>query len=144
MKNLLTLALIVSLFFTSCDNDKDEVVDETRLPNIAQEFVQVHFPAAKVTQVIRDRDNNDLDYDVTLDSGVKLGFDKDGNVEDIESRTKLPDTVIPLKVLEYVAATYPDHQIIEWEKDRTEQEVKLSNNLELKFDLSGTFLRIDK
>ena len=144
MKNLLTLALIVFVFCTSCDNDKDEVVDETRLPTIAQEFVQAHFPAAKVTQVIRDRDNNDLDYDVTLDSGIKLGFDKDGNVEDIESRTKLPDTVIPQKVREYVAATYPDHQIIEWEKDRTEQEVKLSNNVELKFDLTGTFLRIDK
>ncbi|SEI74689.1 Putative beta-lactamase-inhibitor-like, PepSY-like [Dyadobacter koreensis] len=144
MKNLLTLALIVFVFCMSCDNDKDEIVDETRLPTVAQEFVQTHFPAAKVNQVVRDKDNNEVDYDVTLDNGTRLAFDKDGNVEDIESRTKLPDSVIPAKVLEYVTENYPDHQIIEWEKDRTDQEVKLSNNLELKFDLSGTFLRIDK
>ena len=144
MKNLLTLALIVFVFCMSCDNDKDEIVDETRLPTIAQEFVQVHFPAAKVNQVVRDKDNNDVDYDVILDNGTRLAFDKDGNLEDIESKTKLPDSVIPAKVLEYVTENYPDLQIIEWEKDRTDQEVKLSNNLELKFDLSGTFLRIDK
>jgi len=141
MKNLLALALVLLVILTACDNEK--VVDETKLPATAQEFVESHFPAAKITQVVKDRDNLDIDYDVILDNGVSLVFDKDGNCEDIESKTKLPDTVIPLKLLEYVAANYPDHHIIEWEKDKTDQEVKLSNNVELKFNLSGTFLRID-
>jgi len=144
MKNLLTIAFILFVFCTSCDNDKDEVVDETRLPAIAQEFVQIHFPTAKINQVVRDKDNNETDYDVILDSGTKLAFDENGNVKDIESKTKLPDAAIPSQLVDYVTENYPADHIIEWEKDRMDQEVKLSNNLELKFDLNGKFLRIDK
>lgn len=144
MKNLLTLAFILLVSCMSCDNDHDEVVDETRLPAMAQEFIQAHFPAAKINQVTRDQDHKEVDYEVMLDGGTKLAFDKDGNVKDMESRTKLPDAAIPAELVEYVTANYPDYTIIAWEKDRTDQEIKLSNHLELKFDLSGKFLRIDK
>ena len=142
MKKLLALAF--SLFIlTACD--KEKVVEETSLPAGAKEFVEAHFPSATIQQVVRDRDDLTTTYDVILDNQVKLAFDKSGDCYDIEGNntTKLPDSVIPSNVLAYVKENYPDHFIIEWEKDKTDQEIKLSNRLELIFNLSGTFLRID-
>ena len=144
MKNTLLTMLALSLFvIAGCENEK--VVSETSLPATAREFVEAHFPSAVIQQVVKDKDDLSISYDVILDNQIRLEFDKDGDCYDIEgnSKSKLPDTVIPLKVLEYVQKTYPDSFISAWEKDKTDQEVKLSNNIELVFNLSGTFLRID-
>lgn len=143
MKSLLTLALILFVFCTSCKDD-DEVVASTELPKSAQLFVETHFASSQITKVEKDKDNSEVDYDVTLNNGVKLSFDKNGNIEDIESLSKLPDTVIPEPLLEYVQTNHATLHIVEWEINAAEQEIKLSNGLELKFNLSGTFLRIDK
>lgn len=143
MKIALTGLTLSLLLMTGCDNDK--VINETQLPGNAKEYVEAHFPAASIKQVVKERDDLETTYDVILDNQVKLAFDKSGECYDAESpRTlKLPDTVIPLKVLDYVKTNYPDDFIIEWEKDKTDQEVKLSGRIELIFNLSGTFLRID-
>ena len=143
MKIALTGLALSLLLMTGCDNDK--VINETQLPGGAREYVEAHFPATSIKQVVKERDDLETTYDVILDNQVKLAFDKSGECYDAESpRTlKLPDTVIPLKVLEYVKTNYPDDFIVEWEKDKTDQEVKLSSRIELIFNLSGTFLRID-
>jgi hypothetical protein len=143
MKIALTSLALSLLLLTGCD--KDKVVNETELPGGAKEFVEAHFATANIQQVVKERDDLQTTYDVVLDNQVKLSFDKNGDCYDAESPAtlKLPDSMIPSKVLDYVKANYPDHFIIEWEKDKTDQEVKLSNRVELVFNLSGTFLRID-
>jgi len=143
MKKLASILAFLLFVATACD--KDKVVDEADLPVNAKDFIEAHFPDARISQVVRDRDDLETSYDVILDNQVKLEFDKKGDCYSIESRTteKLPDTVIPLKLLEYVQEHYPDEFITEWDKDRTDQEVRLSNRKELVFNLSGTFLRID-
>jgi hypothetical protein len=135
MKSLLLSMITFALLLTGCDS----------LPASAKEFISAHFPDAAIRQVTKDRDDLTNTYDVILDNQVKLEFDRSGDCYDIEGKadTKLPDTVIPLKVLEYIQTNYPDHFIIEWEKDKTTQEIKLSNRTDLVFNLSGTFLRID-
>ncbi|TDE18136.1 PepSY-like domain-containing protein [Dyadobacter psychrotolerans] len=142
MKNLLGLSLFLFLL-TACESEK--VVSENNLPNSAKEYVEAHFPSASIQQVVKERDDLKTSFDVILDNQVKLSFDKDGDCYDAEGTltTKLPDSVIPLKVLEYVQKTYPDQFITDWEKDKTNQEIKLSSRLELVFNLSGGFLRIN-
>ena len=44
------------------------------------------------------------------------------------------------KIRNYVTENYPTVSIIEWELDDDEQEVELSNEVELVFDLEGEFL----
>jgi hypothetical protein len=143
MKKLASLLAFFLFMATACDNEK--VVDETKLPVNAHDYIEAHFPNARISQVVRDRDDLETSYDVILDNQVRLEFDKKGDCYSIESRRteKLPDTVIPLKVLEYIQEHYPDAFITDWEKDKTDQEVRLSNNKELVFNLAGTFLRID-
>lgn len=143
MKKLASFLAFLLFVATACDNEK--VVDETDLPVNAKDFIEAHFPDANISQVVRDRDDLETSYDVILNNQVKLEFDKKGDCYSIETRNneKLPDTVIPLKILEYVQQNYADTFITDWEKDKTDQEIRLSNRKELVFNLSGTFLRID-
>ncbi|HEV7380628.1 MAG TPA: PepSY-like domain-containing protein [Dyadobacter sp.] len=143
MRIALTSLAFSLILLTGCD--KEKVVNENEMPGGAREYVETHFPTANVQQVVKERDDLEVTYDVILDNQVKLTFDKNGDCYDAESplSLKLPDSVVPANVLEYVKANYADHFIVEWEKNKTDQEVKLSNRVELKFNLSGGFLRID-
>lgn len=134
---------MIMLAIFGCDNEK--VVNETSLPPQANEFIEAHFPGARISRVVRDRDDLLTSYDVILDNQVELEFDNKGECYSVDGTndTKIPDSVVPLKVLEYVQTNYADQFITEWEKSKTTQEVKLSNRKELVFNLSGTFLRVD-
>jgi len=143
MKALSIYFLMILLAVSGCDNEK--VVDETNLPPQATEFIEAHFPDASIARVVRDRDDLLTSFDVILDNRVELEFDKQGECFSVDGNAndKLPDSLIPLKILEYVQKNYPDQYITDWEKNKTIQEVSLSNNKELIFNLSGTFLRYD-
>ena len=143
MKALSIYFLMILLAVSGCDNEK--VVDETNLPPQATEFIEAHFPDVSIARVVRDRDDLLTSFDVILDNRVELEFDKQGECFSVDGNAndKLPDSLIPLKILEYVQKNYPDQYITDWEKNKTIQEVSLSNNKELIFNLSGTFLRYD-
>ncbi len=143
MKALSISLVMIMLAVFGCDNEK--VVNETSLPPQANEFIEAHFPGARISRVVRDRDDLLTSYDVILDNQVELEFDNKGECYSVDGTNdaKIPDSVVPLKVLEYVQTNYPDQFITEWERSKTTQEVKLSNRKELVFNLSGTFLRVD-
>lgn len=149
MKNAqikLKLTSFLTLFFTililtACD--KDEVVPENELPASARDFIMTHFPEQTISQVVKDKERKSVSFDVILDNGVDLDFKEDGTCTSIEGFVRLPDSVIPENILAYVNANYPENFIIEWELDRNEQEVKINSGVELKFDLNGTFLRVE-
>lgn len=143
MKTAITSLLFSLFLLTGCE--KDKVVDDAELPGAAKEFVETHYPAATIKQVVKERDDLQNTYDVILDNQVKLSFDNSGACYEAESpkTLKLPDSMIPTNMLEYVTTNYPDAFIIEWDKDKTDQEIKLNTNVELIFNLSGGFLRVD-
>lgn len=132
---------IVLMTFTACD--KERVVSADGLPKDAQLFIAQHFPDHEILQVVKERDDLKTTYDVYLSEGFNLDFDKNGKILGVEGTNKLPDTVVPEKILAYVQANYPDYFIRDWELDDRGQEVTLSNGMDLKFDKNGNFLRID-
>jgi hypothetical protein len=142
-RTFLIYFMMILLGASGCDNEK--VVKETNLPQQATEFIEAHFPGAKIARVVRDRDDLQTSYEVLLDNQVELEFDRQGECYSVDGNAsdKLPDSLIPLKILEYVQTNYPDKFITDWEKNKTTQEVTLSNKKELVFNLSGTFLRVD-
>src|SRR5690606_25102956 len=113
------------------------------LPKDAQLFIAQHFPDQEIIQVVKERDDLKTGYDVYLSDGFNLDFDKKGNIIGVEGTSKLPDSVVPTKILAYVQANYPDSFIRDWELDDRGQEVTLSNGMDLKFDKEGNFIRID-
>lgn len=132
---------ILSTSFAACD--KESVVSADRLPSDAQTYIAQHFPNHEIIEVIKERDDLKTTYDVYLNGGYNLDFNKNGKILGVEGTNRLPDGVVPKKILAYVNTNYPDYFILEWELDDRGQEVKLSNRMELKFDKNGNFLRID-
>lgn len=140
----LSLALALTVTLASCDKDDDKVVPETELSAEAKSYVSTHFNGVAISQIIKDNEGLSHEYEVILANGVKLEFNAKGEVESIKSLKQLPDSVIPVKILDYVKAQYPAEFITEWELDLNDQEVQLSSGMELKFSKAGDFLRIDK
>lgn len=140
MKRLFLLAL-VSFMLMSCE--KKYILPLTDIPSEISNYVNTHFPDNPITQAIKDTDGLERTYDITLEGGFFLEFNRKKEVIDIEGLSKLPDSVIPTKLLEYVTTNYPDNDIIGWELDDPDQQIKLENGLELEFNMNGDFLRID-
>lgn len=144
MEKVIKLTMLIGITlvsFTACD--KERVIETDELPSNARTYIALHFPDYEIIQVVKERDDLKTTYQVFLDEGFELDFDKKGVITSVEGTNKLPDSVIPDRILAYVNVTYPDDFVVGWELDGAGQEIKLSNRMELKFDKDDNFLRID-
>lgn len=57
--------------------------------------------------------------------------------------SSVPAAVIPAQIAQYVSGHYPDASIVQIDRDKHDYEVKLSNGLELTFDLKFNLIDID-
>ena len=143
MKILMTIGTIVLslLFMTGCD--KETVIPEQNVPTEIKNYVSSHFSSCSISKAIKETDENDEMYEITLSCAVKLEFNKQKEIIDIDGTTKLPDSVIPSNILSYVNSNYATNFIIGWELQSGNQEVQLNNNLVLIFNMAGEFLRVE-
>lgn len=142
MKKLSFILMLMSVgLMTACESQK--VLAENEVPSAITTYVNTHFPSAKILQAVKDKEGLSKSYDVILEGNISLEFNKNHEITSIESRSALPDSVIPEKILAYVKANYPASTILQWELDDNRQKVELDNKLELEFSKAGDFLRID-
>lgn len=148
MKRLLTLAatlLLTVAAFTA--TAKDYVIyDVNRLPAPARTCLKENFKNVKVNHINVDKDAFGIEgYDVVLDNGTEIEFDKKGNLKEVETgrSTSVPAGVILQPIRKYVAENFPKEKITKLEVNRNNYEIVLSNGLELKFDRNGQFKRVD-
>ncbi|UTC63699.1 PepSY-like domain-containing protein [Treponema sp. OMZ 788] len=135
----------VFLLLSSCMlYGKEMLINFTDLPEKAQNYVKTHFPDAKPLRAEKEKDGLSVKYEIKLDNMIELDFNSKGEITGIDGNSKLPDSVIPKEILDYVKKHYPDNYITDWNLEKKTQEVELDSGLELKFDLKGKFLRIDK
>lgn len=137
-----TLMIAASLMIMSAC-DKEENVAQANHPEAIKSYVATHFPASQIVSVVKDIDGLTTTYDVILTEGFKLEFNKKLEIIEIDGTTKLPDSVIPAKILSYVTANYPTNVIVGWQLEGKNQQIELDNDIELEFDSDGNFLRID-
>jgi hypothetical protein len=137
----LTCGALVLLSLSGCE--KETVMAEATLPAEIKAYVATHFPDHSVLQAVKDKDGLELTYDILLSEGVSLEFNRKKEIVDIDGSSRLPDSVIPEKILSYVRTYYPGNVITDWEKDGKNQQVELDNGRSLDFSKSGDFLRID-
>jgi len=140
-KNILVFVALVIISFQGMAQDK--AVLQKDLPKSITTYTQSHFPNQKIIQSEKDMDGLSFTYELVLDNATKLEFSNKGAIIEVKSKSKLPDSVIPAKLLEYVKANYPNNYITEWKMQRNKQEIELDNKLELEFNKNGDFLRID-
>lgn len=141
MKSSLILLLIVVTMHTV--NAQETILGKSAIPVEIQNYLDKHFPGIEVLQVIQDNKPSGIDYEVYLKSMISLEFNGYFQIVEIESNNKLPDSVIPPAILNYVHEKFPDNFITEWELEKKHQQIQLDNKLELEFSLNGEFLRFD-
>ncbi|MCK9481381.1 MAG: PepSY-like domain-containing protein [Bacteroidia bacterium] len=123
--------------------EKETVLSDSKVPEEIATYTSTHFTTHKILQVVKDIDGFTKTYDVVLDGGVNLEFNRKKEIIEIDGNAKLPDSVIPEKIRTYVAANYPSNVITDWQLEGKNQQVGLDSDLDLEFSMNGDFLRID-
>lgn len=144
MKKLLFSILLTAIAFSlgACTDGKPIGFDQ--LPQNAQTTIKNYFNKEDVLLATIDKDNLLTEYEVKLKDGSKLEFDSKGNLTKVDCKQRrVPNELVPEKVVAYVNANYPDAFITEWGKDDLRWKAELNNGLELVFDNKGEFLRYD-
>lgn len=116
-------------------------INREDLPESAQQFLTTYFPKAKVSMVKTDKHFlKKTDYDVKLVDGTKIEFSNSGKWTSVDCKKKaVPQDIIPKAIRNYVKMNYTDGKIVKIEKTSSKYEVKLSDNVELTFNLLGQF-----
>lgn len=125
---------------------RDRVCRDTScLPQPAKTTLSKNFPKAKVSHIKIDENIvGGKEYEVVLENGCEVDFKGDGSWESVDcGNMAVPSGFILKPIRDYVARNYKGATIVQIDKDRNDYEVELSNGMDLKFDRSGKFLRID-
>lgn len=139
-------ALLVALVFSvGAIYARDKVTSDVNvLPQPAGTLLAKHFPKIAVNHIKIDSDVFSKDYDVVLQNGTEVSFDKDGNLKEVEAGVNtVPDGLVLKPIRQYVNSNFKGRRIVSLDVDRNSYDIELSDGLELKFDRAGNFLRID-
>lgn len=130
---------------TTLISAQDKVVPYSQIPSKIKNYVTTHFPKHSIVK--SDIDIEGLggakQYEIDLSDGTELKFNNKNQIIDIDGKTKLPDSVIPEKIKQYIATNYPGNVITDWELDGKNQQISLDNDLEIEFNMKGDFVKID-
>lgn len=143
MKNVvLAFSALALLFVTSCQK-KDVVLENAQIPESINSYVRTNFHNQSILNCLQDKKSNGYEYNVALSGDVLLLFNESYEIQRIDGKTELPETVVPLKIRDYVDANYPGQSVTDWElAKKSMQEVTLTNDVRLQFEQSGKFVTV--
>lgn len=144
MKKILFVFAAMMMFAGMASADNDRIVPYEKLPAKAQEFVKKYFPSEKVSYVKEEADFMELSYEVVFAQGTKVEFTGQGEWKEVDCRySTLNEDLVPEQIRSYVRQNFPDTKLVKIEKGYRDYEVKLTNRLELTFDLNFNLVDID-
>ena len=147
MKKVFFLMVISSLLSVqhAFADKKIYTTDTLQLPVVARQFIAKHFAGVGVSHIKIEKEFwEGNQYDVILTNGFELDFNDKGEWKEIDGqRVAVPESVLPVKIQEYVQQNFPGISVISIEKERDGFDIKLSDKRELKFNKSQKFVRFD-
>ena len=134
----------VVLFSTTACADKNKPIQVNELPAKAQTVLTTHFSGQKVTMATLESEIIDKSYNVVLQNGTKLEFDRKGNLTEVDCKQgTVPAKLIPHAIKSYVQTNYSGQNIKKMEIDKNEHEIELSNGLDITFNKRFQVIDID-
>lgn len=148
MKRIIRILTIAICCMVSCNmvanagNDKPITVNA--LPAKAQTLLSNHFNGQKVMLATIESGVISKSYDVVLQNGTKLEFDKKGNLTEIDCKQgTVPALLIPQAIKNYLKENYAGQSVKKIEMNKNEYEVELANGLDLTFNKHFQLIDID-
>lgn len=135
----LILALVFATTISACGKE-DKPIQKSQLPKNSQEFVDQHFTDLQIAHIIKDYDS----YDVKFTNGYDVEFNKKGEWKEVDCELDaVPAAIIPTNIADYVKTNFATSFIVRISKEYNHYDVELSTDLDLEFNLDGTYRRID-
>ena len=148
MKRFLRILMIAICCMVSCNMvanaGNDKPISVNALPPKAQTLLSQHFNGQKVMLATIESGVVSRSYDVVLQNGTKLEFDKKGNLTEIDcNQATVPDQLIPQAIKNYLMENYAGQSVKKIEMNKNEYEVELANGLDLTFNKHFQLIDID-
>jgi len=145
MKKLLFLTVIALLAVQTVSADDVVTRDESKLPAKAKTFLTKYFTDSSISYIKIDKEfMQGKTYEVVMTDGVDIDFDSKGEWTEIDfKRKEVPAVLIPKYAKDYVATNFSGKFITKIERDKKGLEVELNDDLSVKFDKKGNFVRLD-
>ena len=148
MKRILRILMIAICCMVSCNMvanaGNDKPISVNALPAKAQTLLSQHFNGQKVMLATIESGVVSRSYDVVLQNGTTLEFDKKGNLTEIDCKQSIvPDQLIPQAIRNYLKENYPAQAVKKIEMNKNEYEVELANGLDLTFNKHFQLIDID-
>ena len=134
----------VMAYFMRANADNNKPIKVTELPAKAQTLLSQHFKNQKVAFASIESGIIDKNYDVVMQNGTKLEFDKKGNVTEIDCKQgAVPEKLIPQAIYTYLQKNHSGQTVRKIEFNKNEYEVELSNGLDITFNKHFQVIDID-
>ena len=148
MKRIFRILMIAICCMVSCNMvanaGNDKPISVNALPAKAQTLLNNHFNGQKVMLATIESGVVSRSYDVVLQNGTKLEFDKKGNLTEIDCKQGIvPALLIPQAIKNYLKDNYAGQSVKKIELKKNEYEVKLANGLDLTFNKHFQLIDID-
>lgn len=145
MKKMFLLMAMMGL--TLSGFAKDVITrDMNNLPVAARTMIKKHFPNAKLSYIKMDKDFMEAaTFEAVFEDGTQIDFNKKGEWTEVDCKlTPVPAALIPAAIQAYLKQNFPDVGVENIEKMRKGGfEVELHNDLSVRFDAKGKFMRLD-
>ena len=110
----------------------------------AQILLTNYFGNQKVALATIESGVVNKSYDVVLQNGTKLEFNKKGELTEIDCKQGVvPVKLIPLSIKNYLQNNYPGQSVKKLEIKKKEYEVELFNGMDLTFNKHFQLIDID-
>ena len=145
MKKFITAMLLMAIAIIPMAARDRVTTNVNELPATAQATLNKYFAKTKVNHIKIDKKTfGGAEYDVVLENGTEIEFDSNGNWKEIDcGYNKVPDGLILKSITDHVKANFKNQHIVSIEVSHNKYELELSSGLDVEFDRSGRFLRID-
>ena len=148
MKRIFRILMIAICCMVSCNMaanaGNDKPISVNALPAKAQTLLNNHFNSQKVMLATIESGVVSRSYDVVLQNGTKLEFDKKGNLTEINCKQGIvPVELIPQAITNYLKDNYAGQSVKKIEMNKNEYDVELTNGLDLTFNKHFQVIDID-
>ncbi len=139
------LVMLLGVGLWSCSDD--DKISYGELPQAARTFLNTYYPGVETKKVTKDidKDTGVIEYEVRLKNDHDITFNIKGEWTDVDApdRQAIPAGIAPAAIENYLDANFNGVGINEISVEYYGYEVKLLNNLELKFSPDGTLLQLE-
>lgn len=138
MKKII-LAIFAICIFGAVATAGNVPIRYDKLPQQSKTFVKKYWIEANLNLIYK----TDAGYEVRMDNGVVVKFDRNGKWNNMTGFDALPTGMLPSGIMAYMDRYYPDEIVLGVKRHSRGYDITVTKGLIMKFNLQGKFIRLD-